>query len=162
MDAKRTVVFGGTFDPFTLGHLRIVEQALSFADEIVIAVCENSQKRPKLSADERVELIRRAVTPLSSVRVEKCVGLLTAFCKAESIRVAVRGIRSAAHFEEEQVMSEINRRLYPELVTIMIPTAPELAHVSSSAVREIARYGGDLHGWVPVEILEDIAEAYLD
>ena len=114
MDAKRTVVFGGTFDPFTLGHLRIVEQALSFADEVVVAVCENSQKIPTLSADARVELIRRVVAPLLSVRVEKCVGLLTAFCKKESILVAVRGIRSAAHFEEEQVMAEINRRLYPE------------------------------------------------
>ncbi len=160
MDAKRTVVFGGTFDPFTLGHLRIVEQALSFADEVVVAVCENSQKIPTLSADARVELIRRVVAPLLSVRVEKCVGLLTAFCKKESILVAVRGIRSAAHFEEEQVMAEINRRLYPELVTVMIPTSPELSHISSSAVREIARYGGDLRGWVPDVILEDIAKAY--
>lgn len=158
--AKHRMVFPGTFDPFTLGHLSIVQRAAPLCDQLLIVVFDNSRKKPVMTRQDRTELIRRAVDQMPEIHVMEYEGLLVDFCRQYRIDAIVRGVRSFIQFEEEQTMAEINWKIGGGTDTVFLPARSELRHISSSMVREIARLGGDIKDFVPDMIEADILAHY--
>ncbi|NLA95891.1 MAG: pantetheine-phosphate adenylyltransferase [Clostridiaceae bacterium] len=158
-DIKR-MVFPGTFDPFTSGHLDVVERALPLCDQLYVAVFDNANKRPAADRASRLAWIRKALLAYPAVQVLSFDGLLVDFCHRNGVTAIVRGLRSAAQFEEEQTMAEINRRIGGGIETVFLPSLPDKRHLSSSAVRELLRLGGDITGMVPTVIEPDLVEHY--
>ncbi|MBR4775095.1 MAG: pantetheine-phosphate adenylyltransferase [Bacteroidales bacterium] len=142
-------LFPGSFDPFTAGHLNILKRALTMFDEVVVAVGVNQDKRGLFDMDKRLDIIRQATAGLPGVRVIQYSNLTIDICRELGIRHIVRGVRNMIDFETERSIADANRRLAPEIETIIIPTAQEFAHISSSAVRDILRHGGDYSAFIP-------------
>ncbi|MCQ2149901.1 MAG: pantetheine-phosphate adenylyltransferase [Bacteroidales bacterium] len=140
---KRKALFPGSFDPFTEGHLNILKRALSMFDEVVIAIGVNQDKNGLFSMDQRIDIARQAVRNLEGVSVIKYDGLTVDACRELGVVHIVRGVRNMLDFEAERSIADANRRLAPEIETVIIPTAQEFAHISSSAVRDILRHHGD-------------------
>ena len=141
----------GTFDPPTNGHLDVIGRAATMFDELVVATGVNQSKNRLFSDDERVGLLRETVAGLGNVTVGTFDGLLVDYCRAEGIGVIVKGVRSAADYDYELQMALMNRRL-TGVETVFLPAAPEFAHLSSSLVKEVARLGGDVSGFVPAVV----------
>lgn len=146
---KTVALFPGSFDPFTAGHLNILRRALTMFDEVVVAVGINQDKRGFFDMDKRLEIIRQATEGIEGVSVIQYDGLTVDVCREKGIRHIVRGVRNMIDFETERSIADANRRLAPEVETIIIPTAQEFAHISSSAVRDILRHGGDYSAFIP-------------
>lgn len=140
---KRVALFPGSFDPFTAGHLNILKRALTMFDEVVVAVGVNQDKRGFFDMEQRLDIIRQATAGMEGVTVMKYDGLTVDVCRKLGIVHIVRGVRNMLDFETERSNADANRRLAPEIETIIIPTAQEFAHISSSAVRDILRHQGD-------------------
>lgn len=136
-------MFPGSFDPFTAGHLNILNRALTMFDEVVVAVGVNQDKRGFFDMDQRTAIITEAVKGLPGVSVMCYDGLTVDVCRQMGIRHIVRGVRNMLDFENERAIADANRRMAPEIETIIIPTAQEFAHISSSAVRDIIKHKGD-------------------
>ncbi len=145
---KRTALFPGSFDPFTAGHLNILKRALTMFDEVVVAVGMNIDKRGFFPNEKKLDIIRQATRGLDGVRVIQYGNLTIDTCRELGIRHIVRGVRNMIDFETERSIADANRKLAPEIETI-IPTAQEFAHISSTAVRDILRHGGDTSLFVP-------------
>ena len=139
----KTALFPGSFDPFTAGHLNILKRALTMFDKVVVAVGVNQDKKGFFDMDARMDIIRQATTGLEGVEVAKYDGLTVDICRELGIKHIVRGVRNMLDFENERAIADANRLLAPEIETIIIPTAQEFAHISSSAVRDILRHNGD-------------------
>ncbi len=146
---KHIALFPGSFDPFTAGHLNILRRALTMFDEVVVAVGINQDKPGFFSMEKRVDIIRQATRGMSGVSVIQYDSLTIDACRERDIRHIVRGVRNMIDFETERSIADANRRLAPEIETIIIPTAQEFAHISSSAVRDILRHGGDYSTFIP-------------
>ena len=147
---KRIALFPGSFDPFTAGHLNILGRALTMFDEVVIAVGINQDKRGFFSEEQKLDIIRQATAPLGNrVRIISYDCLTIDICRQLGIRHIVRGIRNMMDFDNEKAIADANRRLAPEIETIIIPTAQEFAHISSSAVRDLLRHHGDISQFIP-------------
>jgi len=146
---KHVALFPGSFDPFTAGHLNILKRALTMFDEVVVAVGINQDKPGFFSMEKRVDIIRQATKGMSGVSVIQYDNLTIDTCRQRDIRHIVRGVRNMIDFETERSIADANRRLAPEIETIIIPTAQEFAHISSSAVRDILRHGGDYSTFIP-------------
>lgn len=146
---KRTALFPGSFDPFTAGHLNILQRALTMFDEVVVAVGINIGKQGFFSNDKKIEIIRQAISGLEGVRVIHYDNLTIDTCRELGIRHIVRGVRNMIDFETERSIADANRKLAPEIETIIIPTAQEFAHISSTAVRDILKHGGDTSLFIP-------------
>lgn len=147
---KRTALFPGSFDPFTAGHLNILCRALDMFDEVVVAIGINQDKTTSFfSGTQKTEIIRQAVAGLQNVSIIEYDGLTVDVCRKMGIRHIVRGVRNMLDFENERAIADANRRLAPEVDTIIIPTSQEFAHISSSAVRDILRHHGDTSMFVP-------------
>lgn len=146
---KTKSLFPGSFDPFTAGHLNILKRALTMFDSVVVAVGVNQDKPGFYDNDTRVKIIEQAVRGLEGVSVVKYDGLTIDLCRSLGIKHVVRGVRNMLDFETERSIADANRRLAPEIETIIIPTAQEFAHISSSAVRDILRHHGDTSLFVP-------------
>ncbi len=146
---KRIALFPGSFDPFTAGHLNILTRALTMFDEVVIAIGINQDKAGFFSNEQKKGIIFQAVRGLENVRVIEYDGLTVDICRQFGIRHMVRGVRNMLDFENERAIADANRRLAPEIETIVIPTAQEYAHISSSAVRDIIRHNGDSSLFLP-------------
>ena len=146
---KRTALFPGSFDPFTAGHLNILKRALTMFDEVVVAVGINQDKRGFLSNGKRLEIIRQAIAGMDNVRVIEYDNLTIDTCKSLGIKHIVRGVRNMLDFETERSIADAHRRLAPEIETIIIPTAQEFAHISSTAVRDIIKHNGDASAFLP-------------
>ena len=146
---KHVALFPGSFDPFTAGHLNILKRALTMFDEVVIAVGINQDKRGFFEMDKRLSIIRQATRGIAGVSVIQYNNLTIDTCRELGIRHIVRGVRNMIDFETERSIADANRRLAPDIETIIIPTAQEFAHISSSAVRDILRHGGDLSTFIP-------------
>ena len=136
-------MFPGSFDPFTAGHLNILKRALTMFDEVVVAVGINGDKRGFFPNEKRIEIIEQATAGLEGVSIIQYSGLTIDKCREMGIRHIVRGVRNMIDFETERSIADANRKLAPEIETIIIPTAQEYAHISSTAVRDILRHGGD-------------------
>ena len=154
----RKALFPGSFDPFTAGHLNILTRALTMFDEVVVAVGMNQDKRGFFSMEQRLGIIRQATRGMQGVIVAQYGGLTADFCKELGIRHIVRGVRNMTDFDNEQSVADANRHLNPELETIIIPTAQEYAHISSSAVRDVVRHHGDTSQFLPEGVVLPLAE----
>jgi pantetheine-phosphate adenylyltransferase len=157
-------VYPGSFDPVTYGHLDVVQRAAGVFDRIVIAVLANPRKTPLLSARERVDIIRAAIDASGSelgagVEVEAFDGLTVDFCHAREARFIVRGLRAISDFESELQLAHNNRKLAPDVDTVFFMTALEHGYVSSSLVREIALFGGDVSELIPPAAVEALTTA---
>ena len=142
-------LFPGSFDPFTAGHLNILGRALTMFDTVVVAVGINQDKRGFFDMEKKLDVIHRATAGLSGVSVISYECLTIDACRQRGIHHIVRGVRNMIDFETERSIADANRRLAPEIETIIIPTAQEFAHISSSAVRDILRHGGDYSAFIP-------------
>jgi pantetheine-phosphate adenylyltransferase len=146
---KHVALFPGSFDPFTAGHLNILRRALTMFDEVVVAVGINQDKPGFFSMEKRLDIIRQATKGMSGVSVIQYDSLTIDACRQRGIHHIVRGVRNMIDFETERSIADANRRLAPEIETLIIPTAQEFAHISSSAVRDILRHGGDYSTFIP-------------
>ena len=155
-------VYPGTFDPVTLGHLDLIRRASQLYDRLIVAVAAASEKPGALfPVAERIEMLRADVASesLSNVSVEPLDTLLVDFCRLRNVRVVVRGVRVYSDFEYEFQMALTNRKLSPGIETLFMMPNEQLAYVSSSTVREIARYGGDLAGFVTPAVAKRLKSA---
>ena len=146
---KRIALFPGSFDPFTAGHLNILRRALTMFDEVVVAVGINQDKRGFFEMPKRLDIINQATAGIPGVSVIQYDSLTIDLCRKLGIRHIVRGVRNMIDFETERSIADANRRIAPEIETIIIPTAQEYAHISSSAVRDILKHGGDYSAFIP-------------
>ena len=150
----------GSFDPVTMGHLDIIRRASKVFDHVVVAVGGNLRKAPRLSAVERARLIEKVTADLENVSVEVMEGLLVNFAREQGAQVIVKGLRAVSDFESEFEQAQLNRTMFPELETVFIMASAEHSFLSSSAVREIASFGGEVRGLVPEGILETVRQIY--
>ena len=150
MSAPSLIVYPGTFDPLTLGHLDLVQRASGIFDRVILAVAAGSWKPGALfSCAERMEMARESVKDLPNVSVERLDGMLVDFCREHGARVVLRGLRAYSDFENEFQMALTNRKLAPDVETLFMMPKEEHSCVSSSVVREIASYAGDVSRFVP-------------
>ena len=150
---KKKALFPGSFDPLTAGHLNILNRALTMFDEVVVAVGINQDKRGFFTMDQRMDIIRQATRGLDGVSIIKYDNLTIDTCRELGIRHIVRGVRNMLDFENERAIADANRRLAPEVETLIIPTAQEFAHISSSAVRDILKHKGDTSLFLPEGVI---------
>ena len=151
-----TAIYPGSFDPIMLGHLNIIRRAASIFDKVIVCVMVNSVKNPMFTLDERVELINRVVSRLNNVQVETFSGLLAEFAEQHEPAVIVKGLRAVSDFEAEFQMALINKKINPKLDTLFLTASEKYTYLSSSVVKEMARYGADLSEFVPYEIIDDV------
>lgn len=149
---KKTAIFPGSFDPFTLGHYSVVERALSLFDKVVIAIGINVQKKPLFSADERVEMLRRLYADEPRVQVVAYSGLTVDLAHEHDARFILRGVRSIIDFEYEKSIADVNREI-SGLETVLLFTEPQYAHISSSVVRELISYGRSVEAFLPQQMV---------
>ncbi len=153
-----TAVYPGTFDPLTKGHLDIIERAAVLFDELVIGVLFNSAKTPLFSAEERVKMLEKATVGIPNVRVLAFGGLSVDFARSCGAKVIVRGLRLITDFEYELQMAQTNRKLAPDVDTTFLYTALQYSYLSSTTVKEVAAFGGDISEFVPAFIEEAIRQ----
>lgn len=144
----RRAVCPGSFDPPTFGHLDIIRRSSGLFDEVIVAVGTNVSKNRLFSADERIAMLERACEDLPNVSVDGFAGLITTFCAAREVTAIVKGLRAASDFDYELQMAQMNASL-TGVETVFIPTSPERGFVSSSLVKEVAGFGGDVSAFVP-------------
>lgn len=148
----RIAVYPGTFDPITLGHIDLVRRAAPVFDRIVVGVAESPSKSPCFELEERVDLARKATAGIANVEVSGFSGLLAHFVREVGGAILLRGLRAVSDFEYEFQLASMNRHLVPEVETLFLTPAEQFSFISSSLVREIARLGGDVSGFVPPEV----------
>jgi len=146
---KKVALFPGSFDPFTAGHLNILKRALTMFDEVVVAVGINQDKRGLFSNEKKLEIINQAIAGMDNVRAIEYDCLTIDACRQLGINHIVRGVRNMLDFETERSIADANRCLAPDIETIIIPTAQEFAHISSTAVRDIIKHNGDASAFLP-------------
>lgn len=156
----RTVVYPGSFDPCTNGHLDIITRASGLFDKVIVAVLENSSKTPLFSVSERMEMLKEVTSSLENVEVVSFSGLLVDFVKKINANVVLRGLRAVSDFEYEFQMSLTNRKLHDKFETLFLSTSAEYMFLSSSIVKEIGSYGGCLEGLVPSVLIERIEKKF--
>ena len=149
-------VYPGSFDPITLGHLNVIRRAASVFDKLIVCVMVNSEKNPLFTDDERVELIKRTISNYPNVRAEKSEELLVEFMKKKGARVIIKGMRAVSDYEQEFQIALVNRKLDPGIETLLMPSSEKYTYLSSSVVKEMAKYGADLKSFVPKEIIGDV------
>ena len=156
----RIGIYPGSFDPVTLGHLDIIKRSAKMVDKLVIGVLNNSKKTPVFSVEERKRMLEKVTKDIPNVEVEAFQGLVVDFVKEQNATVIFRGMRAVSDFEYELQMAQLNRNLSPEVDTLFLATSVAYAYLSSSSVREVAKYHGDISSMVPAELLEEIKEKF--
>jgi pantetheine-phosphate adenylyltransferase len=150
----RTAIYPGSFDPPTRGHEDLIHRALGFADRLIVAVAINPSKAPLFSVEERLRLLEAAIGPEPRVQLASFSGLLADFARSREATVVIRGLRAVSDFESEFQMALMNRRLNPDLETVFLVPALDLTYLSSSLVREVGQFGGNLDGLVAPAVAE--------
>ncbi len=153
---NRTVICPGSFDPVTLGHMDIISRASVMFDKVIVAVLVNSSKKPVFTAEERIYLLKKALSDFVNVEVQSFDGLLVDYARQVGASAVVRGLRAVSDFEYEFQMSLTNKKLYPQMETIFLTTRSEYMFLSSSIVKQIAVLGGDITNFVPECIHQEI------
>ncbi|MEY2734074.1 MAG: phosphopantetheine adenylyltransferase [Gemmatimonadota bacterium] len=156
----KVALYAGSFDPITNGHADLIRRSLSFVDRLVVGVAVNVAKQPLFSADERMALIRAAVEDDPRVEVRAFRGLVVDFAKEIGVSVVLRGLRAVADFEYEYQMALMNRHLSPGLETMFMVPSVQVSYVSSSLVREVARFGGDIDALVHPAVAKALREKF--
>jgi len=154
------VLFPGTFDPPTLGHLDVVQRAARLFDRVTVALAEHATKTPLFPLDEREALLRECTAGLDRVEVVRLEGLVVDACESLGCDAIVRGVRSGYDHDYEARMAATNRTLLPRIDTLFLPTSPEVAHVTSTLVRQIAGMGGDVSRFVPQPVAAALRERF--
>ena len=153
-------IYPGSFDPVTLGHVDIIRRSTEIVDELIVAVLTNSAKNPLFSVEERVNMIKEITADIPKVKVESFSGLLVDFAKENDANIIVRGLRAVTDFEYELQISQMNRTIYPKVDTMFLTTSLEYAYLSSTIVKEVASYGGDISHFVPECIIDRIYKKF--
>lgn len=153
---NKTVICPGSFDPVTLGHLDVITRASKLFDRVIVGVLVNSSKKPIFSIDERIELLKEVTEHLNNVEIVGFNGLLAQYCEEHGVDAIVKGLRAVTDFEYEFQMALTNKKLNPEFETLFLPTSIEHMFLSSSMVKQIAGFGGDISHFVPECLLEKI------
>ena len=146
----------GSFDPVTLGHMDIIQRATKLFDHVIVAVMVNPAKKTMFSVEERMELLKKCVADMPNVEVVGFRGLLAEYARERGITAIVKGLRAVSDFEYEFQMALTNKKLNHELETVFLTTQAQNMYLSSSIVKDIASFGGDISGFVPEPVLEDI------
>lgn len=157
---KRIAVYPGSFDPPTRGHTDLVQRSLVLADQIIVAVANNSTKEPLFSVAERLEMLRSAMGSDPRIRYESFEGLLVEFARRSGATFIVRGLRAVSDFEYEFQMALMNRHLHPDLETVFLVPPEDATYLSSSLVREVARHGGSVEGLVHPVVAEALKRRF--
>ncbi|MCA9789102.1 MAG: pantetheine-phosphate adenylyltransferase [Cyanobacteria bacterium HKST-UBA06] len=155
--AHHTAIYPGSFDPFTLGHLDVVERACQIFDCVIISVAKDTQKDPLFDVATRLRLIEASVKGLPNVQVDAFDGLTVNFAKQKNAKTIVRGLRAISDFEYEFQMSQMNKTLYPEIETVYVMASLDYTFLSSSMVKEVIRLGGNVDNLVPACVQEALA-----
>jgi pantetheine-phosphate adenylyltransferase len=153
-------IFPGTFDPVTLGHLDIVRRGRGIFDRILVAVARQREKQVLFSVEERVQMIQEATTDLDGIEVESFEGMLVDFARARSARAVIRGLRVISDFEYEFQMALMNRRLDDQIESVFLMPSERYIYLNSTVVREIARLGGPIEGFVPPGVARRLRERF--
>ncbi len=157
----KAVIYPGSFDPVTLGHLDIIKRSALMCDEVIVSVLNNREKSPLFSVEERVKILEEATKEIPNVTVESFEGLLIDYAKSKNVHVVVRGLRAITDFEYELQIAQTNRQLSgKQLDTIFLTTSLEYAYLSSSSIKEIASFGGDISQCVPQFVEQLIYDKY--
>lgn len=155
----RRAVAPGSFDPITLGHIDVIERASPLFDEVIIAVLVNSSKSGMFTIEERIALIKESVAQFPNVKVDSWSGLLVDYCEQNKITAIIKGLRAISDFDSELQMSQMNFQL-KGVETFFMATKPDYSFLSSSLVKEIAKYGGDVSSWVPANVLKALKSRF--
>lgn len=147
-----TAVYPGSFDPITMGHVDVVTRASQMFEQIVMAVVKNPGKKPLISLEDRVNLVRDSIGHLTNVKVESFEGLTVDLAKKHNANVIIRGLRAVSDFENEFAMAQINKRLSSNIDTVFLTAGVEYQFLSSSMMKEVAALGGDIGGLVPESV----------
>ena len=157
----RKVVCPGSFDPVTNGHLDIIERASRLYDEVTVGVLVNRNKRGLFSLEERIELLAEVTAPYPNIRIEAFDGLLVDFCRERGIPAIIKGLRAVSDFDYELQMAQMNHRL-ADVETLFVATNPLYSFLSSSLIKEVAAFGGDVSGLVPDTVAHRLTERLRD
>ncbi len=149
-------IYPGSFDPVTKGHLDIISRAARMFDALTVSVLNNSEKSPLFSVDERVNMLRKACEDIPNVTIDSFSGLTADYAKKTNTDVIIRGLRAITDFEYELQMAQTNRKIHPTLDTVFLTTSLEYAYLSSSIVREVASYGGDISEFVTKDVADSV------
>lgn len=155
-------IYPGSFDPVTFGHLDVISRASKVVDHLIVGVLNNTSKSPLFSVEERVTMLRKAVKSLPNVEIQSFSGLLVDFAAASGASVIVRGLRAVTDFEYELQMSQTNRKIAPEVDTVFFTTSLQYAYLSSSTVKEIAMFGGDISQFVPDFVAAEVEKKFAE
>ena len=153
-------VYPGSFDPVTLGHLDIIERAAKIVDELVVAVLMNGSKSPLFTVTERVDMLREVTKHIGNVKVMSFSGLLVDFAKEINASIIIRGLRAITDFEYELQMAQTNHILNDKIDTVFLTSNLEYSYLSSSTVKEVASFGGDISKFVPEYVIDRIYKKY--
>jgi pantetheine-phosphate adenylyltransferase len=156
----KTVIYPGTFDPITNGHVDLVERAAAIFDRVILAIAHSEKKRPLFNLEERVDLSRRALAHVGNLEICGYSNLLVQFAQARNARFVLRGVRAIADFEYELQLANMNRAMYPDLETVFLTPNENFAFISSTLVREIAAMGGDADQFVPPVVAQALLERF--
>lgn len=153
-------VYPGSFDPLTNGHLDIIKRAAKLYDEVTVAVLVNTTKTGLFTLEERVEMIRQVVAEIPNVKVDSFIGLLVDYCRNNDIKVIIRGLRAVSDYEYEMQIAQMNRTLNKEVETVFLMTNTKYSFLSSSIVKEVTKFGGDVDGIVPPIVQDKMKSKY--
>lgn len=153
---SKRVVYPGSFDPITLGHVDIIERLCRTFDEVIILIAHSSQKKALFSIEERKELIHKSLVRTKNFKVDSFDGLTTDYMKKNNVSLIVRGLRAVVDYEYELTMANINRKIAPDVETLLVFASPEYYFISSRAVKELALNGGPLDGMVPAVVIQPL------
>lgn len=156
----KRAIYPGSFDPVTLGHMDIISRAAKVVDELIVAVLINSAKKPLFSVEERVSMLEEMTRDIPNVKVKSFDGLLVEYAESEKADFIVRGLRAVTDFEYELQIAQSNHIVNPRVDTLFLTTSLEYAYLSSTIVKEIASYGGDISHFVPEQLMERIYTKY--
>ncbi len=156
----KTAICPGSFDPITMGHLDVILRASRMYDRVVVGVADNIGKKTLFPLEERASMVADALPAADNIEVKVFDSLLVDFASENDASVIVRGLRAVSDFEHEFQMAQLNRKLNPDIETVFVMASPEYAYLSSSAVREIARYGGCVEGLVPPNVEERLRQLF--
>ena len=152
----KAAIYPGSFDPVTFGHLDVIRRAASIFDELTVSVLNNTQKTPLFSVEERVRILNEATKDLTNVEIVAFSGLSVDFARQCKAKVIIRGLRAITDFEYELQMAQTNRVLAPDVDTMFLTTSLEYAYLSSTTVKEVAAFGGDISKFVPGFVMDEV------
>jgi len=154
----KIAIYPGSFDPITLGHMDIVRRAAEIFDKLIICVAVNADKNPMFSLDERLAMVQKAIRKFGNVEADTADMLLAEYARDKGVNIIVKGLRVISDYERECQMALMNKKINPDLDTLFLPATERYTYLSSSLVKEMAKYGADLSECVPEEIIADITD----